>query len=119
MLTPCTSALTGPVALQPAMLPPQAPALQQELAQVRQRIVAGKRKLEALEAELQDLAKRTAAARSELDAEEQREQQLLAALAGGRRRRLALAAAARTCRHGKQPAFGWRGCGMLTLNTLP
>lgn len=68
------------------MLPHQAPPLHQELAQVRQRIAAGKRKLEALEAELQDLAKRTALARSELDADEQREQHLLAALAGGRRR---------------------------------
>ena len=62
----------------------QSPGLHQELVQVRQRIQSGKQKLASLEHELQDLAKRTAAVRSELDADEQREAQLLSALAGGR-----------------------------------
>lgn len=61
--------------------------MHQELAEVRQRIQGGKQKLAELEAELQDLAKRTAIVRSELDADERREAQLVSALAGARRRR--------------------------------
>ena len=65
----------------------QAPGPHQELAEVRQRIQSGKRKLAELESELQDLAKRTAIVRSKLDADEQREAQLLSALAGAWRLR--------------------------------
>ncbi len=62
---------------------------------MRQRIEGGKQKLASLERELQDLAKRTATVRSELDADEQREAQLLSALTGGRRRQAAAAPLAR------------------------
>lgn len=65
----------------------QGPGLHQELADVRQRIVHGKRRLAELDSELQGLAKRMAAVRSELDADERWEAQLLSALAGGRQRR--------------------------------